>query len=112
MMTDGCSQEYLSFINNSGKNKSFENAVNGLCYFHSGVVGFCTHVKPTVPTQGTCLYLHSNISVHVDTQTRVVIRVSIIYYILNIMCSYIIDTQISVVIWVSQMYFILLLMCR
>ena len=54
MMTDGCSQEYLSFINNSGKNKPFENAVNGLCYFHSSVVGFSRHVKSHVPMHGTC----------------------------------------------------------
>ena len=54
MMTDGCSQEYLSFINNSGKNKPFENAVNGLCYFHSSVVGFSRHVKPTVRINGMC----------------------------------------------------------
>jgi hypothetical protein len=52
MMTDGCSQEYLSFINNSGKNNAFENSVNGLCYFHATIVGFSTHIKHTIPIKG------------------------------------------------------------
>ena len=52
MMTDGCSQEYISFINNSGRQRSFPRAVNGLCYFHLGVIGFHTHVLPVVPKLG------------------------------------------------------------
>ena len=34
MLTDGCVQEYLPLINSTGTNKSFPNAIHGLCYFH------------------------------------------------------------------------------
>ena len=52
MMTDGCAQEYLSFIQNSGKNNNFKNSLNGLCDFHSGVVSFSKIVYPSVPKTG------------------------------------------------------------
>ena len=64
MITDGCTQEYLSFINNTGKNNAFPNAIHGLCYFHLVLTGWATHVKKHVPVDSGkiifefCLYLH------------------------------------------------------
>ena len=55
MMTDGCSQEYMAFIDNSGKGKSFPKAVNGLCYFHTAVMGYNSHVKPSLQKKGKFL---------------------------------------------------------
>ena len=45
MLTDGCTQEYLAFINNMGKHNSFPNAQHGLCNFHLLDKGYNTHVK-------------------------------------------------------------------
>ena len=55
MMTDGCSQEYMAFIDNSGKKNSFPKAVNGLCYFHTAVMGYNKHVKPCLQTKSKFL---------------------------------------------------------
>ncbi len=45
MITDGCSQEYLSFINNTGKENTFPNAIHGLCNYHLLNKGYQTHLK-------------------------------------------------------------------
>ncbi len=45
MLTDGCTQEYLSFINNMGEHNTFPNAQHGLCNFHLLHQGYNTHVK-------------------------------------------------------------------
>lgn len=50
MITDGCTQEYLAFLNNSGPTKCFPNSVHALCNFHLLIVGYLTHVKGTLTT--------------------------------------------------------------
>ncbi|KAG7345079.1 hypothetical protein IV203_032610 [Nitzschia inconspicua] len=35
MLTDGCPQEYLPFIQNTGVGTTFPNATHSLCYFHT-----------------------------------------------------------------------------
>ena len=52
VLTDGCSEEYLSFVNNCGMSNSFPNAVHGLCYFHLVVLGWKKHVQPSIPKSG------------------------------------------------------------
>ena len=52
MITDGCVQEWTTFIGNCGIDAAFPNAVLGLCYFHLAIVGFDTHVMPSVPKTG------------------------------------------------------------
>ncbi|KAG7353009.1 SWIM zinc finger domain protein [Nitzschia inconspicua] len=52
MLTDGCPQEYLPFIQNTGVGTTFPNATHSLCYFHTAILGFNHNVtlpKP-VPT--------------------------------------------------------------
>ena len=44
VLTDGCIQEYLAFIHNSGPNSSFPNAIHGLCNFHLLNIGFNKHI--------------------------------------------------------------------
>ena len=52
MITDGCVQEWTTFIGNCGIDAAFPNAVLGLCYFNLAIVGFDTHVMPSVPKTG------------------------------------------------------------
>ena len=52
IITDGCVQEWTSFIGNCRNDAAFPNAVLGLCYFHLAIVGFDTHVMPSVPKTG------------------------------------------------------------
>ena len=52
MITDGCVQEWTTFIGNCGIDAAFPNAVLGLCYFHLVIVWFDTHVMPSVPKTG------------------------------------------------------------
>ena len=52
MITDGCVQEWTTFIGNCGIDAAFPNAVLGLCYFHLAIVGFDTHIIPSVPKTG------------------------------------------------------------
>ena len=52
LITDGCTNEYLSFISNIGLNGSFPNAVHGLCYFHLVIQGLKHYVYPTIPKIG------------------------------------------------------------
>ena len=50
VMTDGCQEEYISFIQNLGIDNSFPNAVLGLCYFHLAAQTFDNNV--TAPRTG------------------------------------------------------------
>ena len=43
LLTDGCSNEYISFISNIGENGSFKNSCHGLCYFHIAIQGWNSH---------------------------------------------------------------------
>ena len=52
VITDGCCNEYLSFIQNMGENNSFPNAVIGLCYYHLCIQGFERKVYPSLPKEG------------------------------------------------------------
>ena len=52
LITDGCTQEYLPFLLKIGFDKTFPNAVHGLCYFHLAILGFQKHVSPSVPKIG------------------------------------------------------------
>ena len=52
LVTDGCTQEYLSFLANIGFNNNFPNAVHGLCYYHLAIQGFIKHVSSTIPKVG------------------------------------------------------------
>ena len=52
LITDGCCDEYLSFINNMGDKKAFPNAVSGLCYYHLVIQGFDRKVNPSLPKEG------------------------------------------------------------
>ena len=45
MITDGCTQEYMSFIRNTGVNRPFPNAIHGLCDFHLLVMSFHKYAK-------------------------------------------------------------------
>ena len=49
MTIDGCKSEYVGFIQNSGIDKAFTNAVHGLCYFHLALQDFQKHVHPNIP---------------------------------------------------------------
>ena len=51
-LTDGCSNEYSSFIANTGKGHSFPNSVLGLCYFHLASLGWNRHVQPNIDFHG------------------------------------------------------------
>ena len=58
VITDGCCNEYVSFmqnigINKDGGNKSFPNAVIGLCYYHLVIQGFKRSVTPSLPKEGS-----------------------------------------------------------
>ena len=50
LITDGCQEEYLAFIKNTGERKSFPFAVLGLCYYHLCCIGYETHVKKYLST--------------------------------------------------------------
>ena len=52
MITDGCTQEYLSFINNCGQEEAFPSAVHALCYFHLVLIGWSKHCKGCFPNDG------------------------------------------------------------
>ena len=52
LITDGCYNEYLSFIGNIGYKKAFPNAVPGLCYYHLVIQGYEKHVYPSLPKTG------------------------------------------------------------
>ena len=52
VITDGCCNEYLAFIVNSGVNSAFPKAVHGLCYFHLAIQGWKKHVYPSEPKSG------------------------------------------------------------
>ena len=52
LITDGCCNEYLSFIGNIGYKKSFPNAVPGLCYYHLVNQGYDRLVKPSLKKEG------------------------------------------------------------
>jgi len=45
MCTDGCAQEYQSFIHNTGDGETFPNAVHTLCYYHTAILGFNSNVR-------------------------------------------------------------------
>ena len=40
LITDGCSNEYISFILAMGKESSFPNSCHGLCYYHLAIEGW------------------------------------------------------------------------
>ena len=52
IITDGCCNEYLSFIQNRGKNESFPNAVIGLCYYHLVLQSYTRVLYPKLPKEG------------------------------------------------------------
>ena len=52
VITDGCTSEYVSFIQNCGIDKSFPNEVHGLCYFYLAIQGFQIHVHPNILKAG------------------------------------------------------------
>ncbi|KAG7357777.1 MULE transposase domain containing protein [Nitzschia inconspicua] len=51
MSTDGCPQEYLPFIQNTGLGTTFPNATHSLCYFHTAILGFNHNVSFPKPGQ-------------------------------------------------------------
>lgn len=50
VMTDGCQEEYISFIQNVGIDQSFRNASLGLCYFHLAIQPLLKNI--TIPKSG------------------------------------------------------------
>ena len=52
LITDGCCNEYLSFISNIGYKKAFPNAVPGLCYYHLVIQGCDKLVHPSLKKDG------------------------------------------------------------
>ena len=48
LLTDGCSNEYVSFISNIGKNCVYPNSCHGLCYFHIAIQGWIKNVQTNV----------------------------------------------------------------
>ena len=56
-LTDGCSNEYLSFIVNSGDGAVFPHSCLGLCYFHLIIQGWNKHFPPNIDTNSNLQHM-------------------------------------------------------